>query len=210
MKNKKGKLIVIEGPDGVGKTTLVNEIINDFNFYKFSFPGKECEGTLGSNVYKLHHKMIDKEIIFSEELNTVLQALHVAAHLDLIKTFILPLLRSGKNVVLDRYWWSTQVYSYFHNSDMEIINNFIELEKKAWEEYYYPDLLFLIVSDKPYKKVEFLNKWPKLDIAYRAMIQREVKNNKKENNIFYLINNNDEKESFFKSVKKIITLEIKE
>src|SRR5919205_3641476 len=104
-----GKLIVIEGPDGVGKTTIANELslrLNDIGqeCKVIAFPGNE-PGTIGELIYRIHHDPTQFGV--KQVTPTALQALHVAAHLAAIELSILPILRTGQYVVLDRFWWST-------------------------------------------------------------------------------------------------------
>ncbi len=105
-----GKLLIFEGPDGVGKTTIVQELkakLSVENFKFLSFPGRE-EGTLGNAIYRMHHSPQEFGIKVMSELAR--QTLHIAAHIDVIETRIKPWIAEGKNVVLDRFWWSTLVY----------------------------------------------------------------------------------------------------
>ncbi len=56
----KGGLLVFEGPDRTGKTTLANALaarLEDFGYKCIvrSFPGRD-EGTLGKVVYDVHHR----------------------------------------------------------------------------------------------------------------------------------------------------------
>jgi dTMP kinase len=52
-------------------------------------------------VYGIHH---DPSAYGVADLGaTARQALHVAAHLDVMERAILPALRAGKHVILDRY-----------------------------------------------------------------------------------------------------------
>ncbi|MBN1550148.1 hypothetical protein JW979_01715, partial [bacterium] len=58
----RGKLFVFEGADGIGKSSLI-EIFSATlrqqgeSVEIFAFPGNQA-GTLGKEVYDLHHKMI--------------------------------------------------------------------------------------------------------------------------------------------------------
>ena len=140
----KGKLIVFEGADGTGKTSLIEIIGKRLNEKKlnckiFSFPGKS-EGSLGEMVYKIHHNTLD---FFLKELNpTSLQLLHIAAHIDSI-AIIYPLYQSGNIILLDRYWWSTYVYGKVAGINKKILRKMIEIEYFYWNEIY-PDMIFLI------------------------------------------------------------------
>ena len=110
--NGRGQLIVFEGPDGTGKTTLIEGFaqmrrrLGD-KVIVAEFPGR-APGTLGHHVYRVHHNPRQFNI---EHLDPAsLQVLHVAAHIDAITNVIRPSVESGALVLLDRYWWSTWVY----------------------------------------------------------------------------------------------------
>src|SRR5688572_6476007 len=99
----RGQLYVLEGPDGVGKSTIAQALAEALHSAGlqaevFSFPGREA-GTLGQLVYRLHHDCVGLGVESVTESSR--QALHVAAHIDAIETRILPALRKGIHVVLD-------------------------------------------------------------------------------------------------------------
>lgn len=147
MNNKTGKLFVFEGPDGVGKTTISMAITSSLKkLYKceyFSFPGTE-PGTIGAFVYNIHH---DNKKFGVNAINcNSLQALHIAAHIDLIKSKLIPLLRSGTNIILDRFWWSCIIYGKEMGCDRRIIENLVLAEKTAWDGIL-PDIIFNISRD---------------------------------------------------------------
>lgn len=144
---KTGKLFVFEGPDGVGKTTIslaVVDLIKKAHKCEYvSFPGTDA-ATIGGLVYRIHH---DKKSYGIQDIDcNSLQALHVAAHIDLIKTKILPLIRTRTHVILDRFWWSCIIYGREMGCDMHIINSLISAEKLAWEGVQ-PDLIFNVSRD---------------------------------------------------------------
>src|ERR1044071_4273325 len=126
-----GKLFVFEGPDGSGKTTLSHAFVEYLKSKGvecdyFAFPGQE-PGTIGRLVYDLHHDPRDVEV---ESLTpTSLQLLHIAAHVDAIESKILPALKKGRTVVLDRFWWSTWVYGKVGGVSPKILRAMIQLER---------------------------------------------------------------------------------
>lgn len=142
-----GKLFVFEGPDNVGKTTISKSIVNlirkEYKCEYISFPGVD-EGTIGSVVYKIHH---DRESYGIKNIDcNSMQALHIAAHIDLIKSKIIPLIEAGVSVVLDRFWWSSVVYGEAMGCDMRIVDKLIIAEKIAWNGIL-PDIIFNIERD---------------------------------------------------------------
>ena len=144
-RSQQGRLIVFEGPDGVGKSTLsyaLAKALTDMNIpcKHLAFPGNEA-GTLGHLVYDLHH---DTDAFGLHAITpTSLQALHIAAHLDVIEQRILPALRKGLCVVLDRFWWSTWVYGNVGGVDRASLDAMIRLELLQWNDIR-PDVVFVV------------------------------------------------------------------
>ena len=148
---KAGKLIVFEGPDGVGKSTLAQLLVGRLKESRIrceyaTFPGKQA-GTIGQVIYDLHH---DPGTFGIEALSPAsLQALHVAAHLDAIERAILPALSDGTWVILDRFWWSTWAYGCASGADRSVLDAMIGVERVQWGDTQ-PDVLFLVDrSDAP-------------------------------------------------------------
>ena len=127
---ERGHLFVFEGPDGVGKTTLSRAFARELSeegvpCEYLAFSGS-AEGTLGKHVYDLHH---DLSAFGVHRVHPVsLQLLHVASHIDSWHNRILPALRIGKTVILDRYWWSTWVYGVASGADLESLDLMLKLE----------------------------------------------------------------------------------
>ncbi|MEM1169235.1 MAG: nucleotide kinase domain-containing protein [Cyanobacteria bacterium P01_H01_bin.35] len=180
MKNKRpkqGKLIVFEGPDGVGKTTLSKEIAkyleesgNDCEL--LSFPGRK-PGTVGKLIYDLHHEPSKFGV---ESLTTASQQmLHIAAHLDAIESHIVPAIKAGKYVILDRYWWSTWVYGVVSGINRRLLQSMIEPERLQWENIKPSPILF-IRRDTPIDRNVNLEHWQKLSQEYNLLAAEEQKN----------------------------------
>ena len=145
MQTGPAQLIVLEGPDGVGKSTIsfaLYEKLSDSSLEceYFSFPGKET-GTIGRLVYDLHHepRRFGLECLSPASLQT----LHIAAHLDVIEQRIQPAINDGKWVVLDRFWWSTWVYGRASGMDGGMLDALIQAERIQWQGTK-PLALFLI------------------------------------------------------------------
>jgi len=174
--NLKGKLFVFEGPDAAGKSSLCERFVEWIQrdgkaVESMSFPGK-TPGTLGDFVYRMHHDPLSLGL---ESLTaSSLQALHIAAHLDLIETKIIPSLEAGKTVVLDRYWWSTRIYGLVAGAREELLDKLIDAEKIAWGEWL-PTALFCISRSSPLRDEAAVN-WSRWKDGYDSMLQRESGN----------------------------------
>jgi len=171
-----GHLVVFEGPDGVGKSTLVKAFTEKCNAsgvsaVSMSFPGKET-GTLGRAVYELHHDLKKHGLESIDPLS--LQLLHVAAHIDSMERRIKPLLLGGRSVVLDRFWWSTWVYGVTNGADAETLRLLIEIEKRCWKEIQ-PRLAVLVTRDEPFARQPEHAIWDQLKLNYSTLSHLESK-----------------------------------
>jgi thymidylate kinase len=169
-----GRLVVFEGPDGVGKTTLAAAVGRALEGRGvtcdlLAFPGRE-PGTLGSLVYQLHHDPGRFGVASIPAAS--LQLLHVAAHLDAISRRILPALQVGRWVVLDRFWWSTFVYGLVTGARKETLDATIAVEKVEWGEVT-PAMAFLVRRARPLRDGEPLDLWQKLVPAYHELALAE-------------------------------------
>lgn len=136
MQNK-GKLIVFEGIDHVGKSTICEEVYNQLRqeniaCSKYSFPGK-TDGTLGKLVYDIHHdkagiKAGNTEINSNNIDPLSMQILHIAAHIDILNKNIIPDVKTGKIVLLDRSWWSTIAYGVANGLAKVVLYDIIQPE----------------------------------------------------------------------------------
>lgn len=173
-KLKQGKLLVFEGPDGVGKTTISHKIAKYLNANNeacklMTFPGKEL-GTLGALIYELHHDSLQYGV--ETFTPTSKQVLHIAAHLDTIERCILPALETGFHVVLDRFWWSTWVYGLTSSVNRQVLEKMIDLEKSYWGDVK-PAVAILLRRDTPINREVTLQNWRKLSYEYDALAAKE-------------------------------------
>lgn len=102
---EKGKFIVIEGPDGVGKTTIINNLKKEYPSAIFT---REPGGTkIGNDIRKI--LLYSKESIEkNSEINLFMISLQ-----ETTKKIIEPALKTGKIVISDRWYYSTQCYQFY-------------------------------------------------------------------------------------------------
>ncbi len=177
--HRRGRLVVFEGPDGVGKTTLVRHTLERLvrdgaAAQSLSFPGKK-QGTLGEFVYGVQHGPGVHGIDYVAPL--ALQALHIAAHLDAIDRWIRPAVSSGQTVLLDRFWWSTHVYGSVDGVTPEPLDLLLQAEQAHWGDVA-PDLIVLVDAATPHRLEGPRDRWDKLRDVYRRLADREGTRNR--------------------------------
>lgn len=91
-----GRIIVLEGIDGCGKSTVSQILKNKLNASVVSFPTQDAKSLMSSTDPSMP---VMSSVLFY--IQDMLDELHVN---------IAPLVKQGKDVVLDRFWPSTVVY----------------------------------------------------------------------------------------------------
>ena len=166
----RGRLIVFEGPDGAGKTTLhalVSEAMPPGATLPFAFPGHRSR-SLGKLVYEIHHGTFAD---IEQPSEAALQLLHVAAHLDAIERVIRPTVSLGTTVLLDRYWWSTWVYGVGGGVSRRLLEKMIDVEKEFLADLA-PDVIFLLVPPEPHGHKISIEEYKRLSVLYRELAQQ--------------------------------------
>ena len=169
-----GRLFVLEGPDGVGKSTFARALgehlrARGHDLLELSFPGK-VPGSLGELVYRVHHDEGPFRVGGMSLLAK--QALHVAAHIDAIERQIVPALKIGRTVLLDRYWWSAWVYGLVGGCDRRQLRALIDAERAAWGRVQ-PALAIVLRRSAPINRSEALPYWRQLAAEYGRLASRE-------------------------------------
>lgn len=168
-----GRLYVFEGANSVGKTALSHElakflIAEGNECLLLSFPGKE-PGTLGNLIYDLHHQ--PQKLGIHKITPASLQMLHVAAHIDTIESKILPALRKGKTVILDRFWWSTKVYGKLTGLSNSLLDFIIAPELNIWKGLA-PTIVFLVEPNEPFE-FDLTDSWRKCTKLYSLIANEQ-------------------------------------
>jgi len=135
---KNGLFIVIEGPEGSGKTTQVEMLYrylteNGYQTVCVREPGGTDVGQ------KLREILKDKSL--SLEIETEL-LLFAASRAQLIRSIIKPALNSGKVVISDRFTLSTEVYQGYVQG---IPQDFIERLNRFCTADVKPDITFVLM-----------------------------------------------------------------
>ncbi len=131
-----GTFIVIDGPNGVGKSTVINRIMTDlandlpdYECIKISEPTKT---SIGQSIREFSEK--------ESHNNTLLNLVAADREFNHVE-YIRPLLKKT-NVILisDRYFTSSLVYQRMHGLE---VNTILEIHKNI----YIPDILIILEGD---------------------------------------------------------------
>lgn len=133
---KKGKFIVVEGGVGCGKTTQVELLKKNLKGWEFYYePGSTEYGEkVRDAVQGLHNYKV-------EEYAAMLG--YLSARANLVRGVIIPKLNKGKNIILDRYWYST----YAYQSSNGVSEKTIELISKIATNNLEPDIVIFYDLD---------------------------------------------------------------
>lgn len=105
--NYTGKLIVFEGTDGAGKTTMINKTVDYLkNFYEEDMIVVEKQPTDLSRKTKLFQKMIYSKA-HDDISYRAMQLLTLSDRVQHNHEIIIPALKSGKVVICDRYIYTS-------------------------------------------------------------------------------------------------------
>lgn len=131
----RGKFIVVEGPDGTGKTTLVENLTKALNARGIpTIKTREPGGSsIGGDIRRL---LFDKTHRMDNLTNALLVSAERRHHL---LTLIEPYLAAGTWVICDRYILSTYVYQGVDDQVKAIV-------KESVREHALPDLTFLLFA----------------------------------------------------------------
>lgn len=167
-----GKLIVFEGVDGAGKTTLSRKLYRTLTTHGIpcltaSFPGRK-PGSISAHIYRLYHN--PKRFGVRSIDPRTMQLIMTAAHIDVIEATVLPQLRNGKVVILDRYWWSTQIYGRESGLSHDCLLQLIKLEQISWRRIA-PSVVFLVTRIRGQRRQTLL----RLTRSYRAIARKEAR-----------------------------------
>ncbi len=162
-RDRKGLLVVLEGIDGAGKSTVLERLAAFCHEHQIPHVTSR-EPTTGPSGMKLRQSAHDGRLSLDEEL-----ALFLADRAEHVQTLIDPALADGKVVLIDRYYFSTAAYQGARGADPETILR--RNEAFAPE----PDLVLLLDLDPDAGRQRIRERGGKPDsfedAAYLAMVR---------------------------------------
>lgn len=199
----KGLFIVLEGPDGSGKSTMSQMIASylEDKGYNIVFT-REPGGTPISE--KIRDIILDNKN--SEMADTTEALLYAAARAQLVAEKIKPLLENGKTIICERFVYSSLVYQGIGRNlgvnNIKMINDF-GLQGIA------PDivLFFDIDPEKALKRKIIINGGDRLeqeDISFHRAVYDGYKEIINKYPQIKIINAERTKEEIFQEIKSII------
>ena len=163
----KGKFIVLEGVDGVGKTTLASKLNLDEEFIHVKRKQiSQMHDFIDSQMLK-HNKLLWTEDGSMDHLlpTTYWITLQAAWYILLTNFVIEPLLNEGKNVIVDGWYYKLKARLLLQGEDMEYVENIFKTILK-------PDIVILL-------NVEFEKIWERKN-DFRAYEFGKFKNSNTE------------------------------
>lgn len=144
----RGTLVAVEGIDGAGKSTLVNEIANTYKDYNFSKLAGVGDYTF-INELRSTEEHISKfeQHLFSDELKNIAWMMDFYTTGKKIKKMLI----DGKNVIVDRYILSAKVYA--ESTTSVNMSNYFDI----YDLLPRPDI-WIIVDVDPYIAIERIYK----------------------------------------------------
>ena len=140
MSERKGKLIVLEGVDKSGKTTLMENLSRDScDYIGHPFVSMPILGACDTG--KEIKRILMQWDNLSGEVRTLLNMANIKHTVDV---FVNPLLEQGINVILDRYVLATAVYQTLEGVDESTILSIAKMMNLP-----IPDLVVLLDSPEP-------------------------------------------------------------
>lgn len=135
MNSYSGDLIVVEGIDGSGKGTAINNIKSEFP--EFEYTAEPSSGKYG--------RIVREELQSDSDPTSSDFFLFCADRFDHCESLIGPKLEEGKTVLSDRYHLSTFAYqSRVIDEEMDTVDPFEYIDKTLGQFVIEPDLTILI------------------------------------------------------------------
>ena len=113
----KGKLFVVEGLDGVGKTTVAKALSEELSMVYVREPGGLKSG---EDI---------RRVIMENDLGSLAEVfLFFASRVEMLNKVLVPAMTEGKDVILDRFFLSTIAYQcYGRGEDLNLVKGLVDV-----------------------------------------------------------------------------------
>lgn len=140
---QKGKLIVIDGGDGCGKSTVIEYLKSIYTDPHKTVFTREPGGSPFAE--KIRGLMVDPEA--KNASGYVHFGLIWASRADHLEKLVMPAIEEGKNVITDRFDSSTYAYQIFAQKSQDLKELFSQVRQKYVVEKCPPDLYIYLDVD---------------------------------------------------------------
>lgn len=198
---EKGKLIVVEGPDGCGKSSLCRNVNTHFKnkgikIKSIGLPYKS----------KSHSYILIKEAIKNKMPVDVIQSLMIMNIREIMNATVYDMLSKGINVLLDRWILSTMIYDSLDNGTLENSIRIVldkdtidlyEVSRKYCKIKVYPDSILYYLPDKDIVISHAINREKNKNCDDNDKADRVIKQYYSYSNYYHLIKDG----SYFKDTR---------
>lgn len=168
-RRNKGILIVIEGLDGMGKTTAIRNAYNrlkalDIDVVKTAESAKEVEGL--DNSFSSTLVNLVKESFTQQQADPTSQAMMInAARRAHYQNVLLPLLKAGKVILMDRFYLST---FYNYQSECQVNSQLYSLAMGGFK----PDFTIVLQGNLDVAKDRIGKRLGQMDVTDQSALRR--------------------------------------
>jgi len=202
-KLKKGLFIVLEGPDGSGKSSIA-----EFMAEYLKEKGHEIEFSIEPAGSKICEKIRDIILdVENEEMSSEAEALlYAASRAQHVSEKIKPTIDSGKDLICERFYYSSLVYQGIGRKlGVDVVKSFNEFAIQG----VYPDLvIFLdIEPGKALRRKKDKTEWDRLEkekISFHEEVYQGYKEIIKISPEIEVVNADRSRSEIYRDVKKLI------
>lgn len=167
--NLKGKLMVFEGPNASGKTTVMRMFIEHLKKNNYITSNSDVVVTKEPGTpHNKFNKKLRKVLLHGEDISKISQLyLFLADRYEHITKVVKPALKEDKLVISDRFWYSTYVYQKMID---KVFNDWESVYQSFMDVVDMPvvDYLFIVLSNKPHNSKS-------VDNIHKKMIEKRKK-----------------------------------
>jgi hypothetical protein len=163
-----GRLIVLEGPSGVGKSALAGKLRDALERRGVSaeilaLPAAGKADGLGRQDHQFHRDPTAPVVGPTPPSTPYLP--HLNARTDAIAGDALTRISAGTWVILDRFWWTTWVDGVLAEAEGQALEVLIATARSEWDKVA-PTPAFLVRRPSPIGEAELPVNWDKMAAAY--------------------------------------------